>query len=72
MQANFEVLDSETASGLKKIKRRVFLQEEGAQKDERFLTWKASRMDDPWVFEGQRHRRIRVGQQWNFEGRIEE
>ena len=43
LQTNFEVLDSEIASGLKKVingdfKRRAFSYEEAAQKEERFLT----------------------------------
>ena len=43
LHTNFEGLDSETASGLKKIlnghfKRRVLTQEQAAQREERFLT----------------------------------
>ena len=43
LQTNFEVLDSRIASGLKKnidgdCKRRVFIQEEAAQKEKRFVT----------------------------------
>ena len=43
LQTNFEVLDSDKAGGQKKIidgdfKRRVFIQEEAAQKEKRCLT----------------------------------
>ena len=43
LQKNFEVLDSKIAGGLKKIingnfTRRVFIQEEAAQKEKRSLT----------------------------------
>ena len=62
LQTTFEVLD-----GLKKIingdiARRVFLQEEAAQKKALFH-WKASRTDVLRVFQGQRCRRIRLGPQ---------
>ena len=77
LQTNFEVLDSKVASGLKKInhqrrvQKRVFIQEEAAQKEKRFLSHrKASGMIDPRVFQGQRHRRIRLGPQksvlWSY------
>ena len=50
LQTNFEVLDSKKASGRKKIinedfKKRVFIQEEAAQK-EMLSHGKARRMDD--------------------------
>ena len=42
LQTNFEVLDSQTVRGLKEIIngdfKRVFFQQEAAQKEERFLT----------------------------------
>ena len=58
LRTNFEVLVSKVASGLKRIinkdfKRRVFIQEEAAQKEKTLSHWKASRIDDLRVFQGQ-------------------
>ena len=63
------------ASGLKKIingdcKRRDFIQEEAAQKEMFFITRRQG-VDDLWVLQGQRHRRIRLGLQWKFAGRLD-
>ena len=74
LHINFEGLDSETASGLKKIlnghfKRRVLIQE---RKKKTLSHRKASRMDDLRVFQGQQQRRMRPGPQCGSEGRIEE
>ena len=77
LHINFEGLDSETASGLKKIlnghfKRRVLIQEEAAEKEKTLSHGKASRMDDIRAFQGQRQRRMRPGPQRGFEGRTED
>ena len=55
LQTHLEVLDFKTASGRKKIingdlKRRVFILEEGAQKDERLLTGKQVARMIYWCF----------------------
>ena len=68
LQSNFEVLGSEIASGLKKIinevcKRKVFIEEESAQKENPLSHGKAGRMDDLRELQGQRHRRIYFGRQ---------
>ena len=77
LQVNFEVLDSRMASGLNEIingdcKRRVFMQEEAAQKEKRFLTGRQV----PWMiseyFKVSDTDRIRLGTQYDFEVRMEE
>ena len=55
---NFEVLDAKIASALNKIirnsqfKRKVSLEEQEAQKQDRFLSWKTDRLPDLRVLPG--------------------
>ena len=65
LQTNFAVLESQIASALQKIingdfKRRVFIQDEAAQKRKTPSHGKASRLDGLRIFQDQRHRRIRL------------
>ena len=50
----------------------LVIREEAVQNEKTLSHGKAWRMDDLRVFQRQRHRRIRLGPQRDFEGRIEE
>ena len=61
---NFEVLDARIASALDKIinnshsKRRVSLEEQKAQKQDRFPSWKTDRLLDLRILLGHRSQRL--------------
>ena len=61
---NFEVLDARIASALNKIihnshfKRKISLEEQKAQKEDRFLSWKTDRLPDLRVLPGHRSQRF--------------